>query len=126
VLAVLLFETVFHALVLFNHTNVRIPPAVDRALRWFVVTPDMHRVHHSIHSGETNSNFGFALPWWDRLLGTYRAQPAAGHERMTLGIELFRAERDSWLDRMLLNPVLDPRGDAVHGGARPIQPMPDA
>jgi len=126
VLAVLLFETVFHALVLFNHTNVRIPPAVDRVLRWFVVTPDMHRVHHSIHSGETNSNFGFALPWWDRLLGTYRAEPAAGHERMTLGIELFRAERDSWLDRMLLNPVLDPRVDAVHGGARPTHPMPDA
>jgi sterol desaturase/sphingolipid hydroxylase (fatty acid hydroxylase superfamily) len=104
VLAVLVFEAVFHALLLFNHANVHIPPAVDRVLRWFVVTPDMHRVHHSIRLAETNSNFGFALPWWDRLLGTYRAGPAAGHERMTIGIERFRARRDSWLDRMLLNP----------------------
>jgi len=115
VLAVLLFETVFHALVLFNHTNVRIPPAVDRMLRWVVVTPDMHRVHHSIHPGETNSNFGFALSWWDRLLGTYRAEPAEGHERMALGIEQFRAPRDAWLDRMLLNPVLDPQAEANPG-----------
>jgi sterol desaturase/sphingolipid hydroxylase (fatty acid hydroxylase superfamily) len=115
VLAVFLFETVFHALLLFNHTNVRISPAVDRVLRWFVVTPDMHRVHHSIHSSETNSNFGFALPWWDRLFGTYRAEPAGGHERMTLGIEIFRAPRDCRLDRMLLNPVLDEQGpDSVN------------
>jgi sterol desaturase/sphingolipid hydroxylase (fatty acid hydroxylase superfamily) len=121
-LAVLLFETVFHALVLFNHTNVRIAPAVDRVLRWFVVTPDMHRVHHSIHADETNSNFGFALPWWDRLLGTYRDEPAAGHDRMTLGIDLFRAPRDSRLDRMLLNPVLDPHLKAVPASAAPESP----
>ncbi len=107
ILAVLLFEAVFHALVLFNHANVRIPPAVDRVLRWFVVTPDMHRVHHSVRSAETDSNFGFALPWWDRLFGTYRAAPAAGHERMIVGIELFRTQRELWLDRMLLNPWLD-------------------
>jgi sterol desaturase/sphingolipid hydroxylase (fatty acid hydroxylase superfamily) len=109
VLAVLLFETVFQALLLFNHTNVHIPPAADRLLSWFVVTPDMHRVHHSTRSAETNSKFGFALPWWDRLFGTYCAEPAAGHERMTLGIELYRAKRDFWLDRMLLNPFLDQR-----------------
>jgi len=107
VLAVLLFETLFQALLLFNHTNVRIAPAVERVLRWFIVTPDMHRVHHSIHPAETNSNFGFALPWWDRLFGTYRAEPAMGHERMALGIDSFRTERDFWLDRMLLNPFLD-------------------
>ena len=106
VLAVLIFETVFHVILLFSHANVRIPQAVDRVLRWFIVTPDMHRVHHSIHLSETNSNFGFALPWWDRLFGTYRAEPAAGHERMILGIELFRTRRDFWLDRMLLNPFL--------------------
>jgi len=109
VLAVLLFETIFHALLLFNHANVRVPPAVDRLLRWFVVTPDMHRIHHSVRPAETNSNYGFALPWWDRLFGTYGAAPAAGHERMTLGIEAFRAPRDLWLDRMLLNPMLDER-----------------
>ena len=106
VLAVLIFETVFHVILLFSHANVRIPRGVDRVLRWFIVTPDMHRVHHSIHLSETNSNFGFAFPWWDRLFGTYRAEPAAGHERMTLGIELFRTRRDFWLDRMLLNPFL--------------------
>jgi sterol desaturase/sphingolipid hydroxylase (fatty acid hydroxylase superfamily) len=78
-------------------------------LRWFVVTPDMHRVHHSIVSRETNSNFGFNLPWWDRLFGTYRAQPAAGHDAMTIGIEQFRDARELRLDRMLLQPF---RGEA--------------
>ena len=78
--SVLIFEILLNATAMFNHSNLRIPLAVDRALRLFVVTPDMHRVHHSIIPDETNSNFGFNLPWWDRLLGTYRAQPAAGHE----------------------------------------------
>jgi sterol desaturase/sphingolipid hydroxylase (fatty acid hydroxylase superfamily) len=110
VLAVVLFESVFHSLLLFNHSNVRIPPAADRVLRWFVVTPDMHRVHHSIRRIEADSNFGFALPWWDRLFGTYRAKPAAGHDHMTLGIGEFREPRDSRLDRLLLNPALDARG----------------
>ena len=83
---------------MFNHGNIRIHTGLDRILRWVVVTPDMHRVHHSILSRETNSNFGFNLPWWDRLFGTYRAQPAAGHDPRELG-----------LDRMLLQPF---RGDA--------------
>jgi sterol desaturase/sphingolipid hydroxylase (fatty acid hydroxylase superfamily) len=78
---------------------------VDRALRLIVVTPDMHRVHHSIRTSETNSNFGFNLPWWDRLLGTYRAEPRDGHEAMTIGIEQFRTIRDLWLDRMLIQPL---------------------
>src|SRR5262249_40511569 len=85
---------------MFNHSNVRMPVWLDRVLRFIVVTPDMHRVHHSIVERETNSNFGFNLPWWDRLFGTYRDQPAAGHEAMTIGIEQFRgpAERrpDHW------------------------------
>ena len=103
-LAVFLFEVLLNATSMFNHSNVRIPERFDGVLRWFVVTPDMHRVHHSILSRETNSNFGFNLPWWDRLFGTYRAQPAAGHEAMTIGIEQFRDPRELGLDRMLLQP----------------------
>ena len=106
--AVLIFEVLLNATSIFNHSNVRIPAAIDRILRWFVVTPDMHRVHHSILRRETNSNFGFNLPWWDRLLGTYRAQPAAGHDAITIGIEQFRDPRELALDRMLLQPF---RGD---------------
>ncbi len=106
--AVLIFEVLLNGTAMFNHSNVRIPLAVDRVLRWFVVTPDMHRVHHSIHPSETNSNFGFNVPWWDRLLGTYKAQPRDGHETMTIGIEQFRTRRDLWLDRMLIQPVKGP------------------
>jgi sterol desaturase/sphingolipid hydroxylase (fatty acid hydroxylase superfamily) len=103
-LAVLAFEVVLNATSMFNHGNVRLPASVDRILRLAVVTPDMHRVHHSIDPRETNSNFGFNLPWWDRLFGTYRAQPAAGHDAMTIGIELFRTPCELRLDRMLLQP----------------------
>jgi len=105
--AVLLFEVLLNATSLFNHGNVWLPPRLDRVLRWFVVTPEMHRVHHSIVPRETNSNFGFNLPWWDRLFGTYRAQPAAGHEGMTIGIEQFRDPRELRLDRMLFQPFRD-------------------
>ena len=90
VLAVVTFEVVLNATSMFNHGNVRMLRGVDQVLRWFVVTPDMHRVHHSIEDYETNSNFGFNLPWWDRLLGTYRAQPRMGHEGMTIGLRDFR------------------------------------
>jgi sterol desaturase/sphingolipid hydroxylase (fatty acid hydroxylase superfamily) len=107
--AVLIFEVLLNATSMFNHSNIRVPAQIDRILRWFVVTPDMHRVHHSILRRETNSNFGFNLPWWDRLLGTYRAQPAAGHDAMTIGIEQFRDPRELGLDRMLLQPF---RGEA--------------
>jgi len=102
--AVLLFEVLLNATALFNHANIRLPVGLDRVLRWVMVTPDMHRVHHSVIPAETNSNFGFNLPWWDRLLGTYRAQPKAGHEGITIGIEQFRTPRDLWLDRMLPQP----------------------
>ena len=106
--AVLVFEILLNGTSLFNHSNIRIPLWLDRILRLIVVTPDMHRVHHSIHPHETNSNFGFNLPWWDRLLGTYQAQPKEGHESMTIGIEQFRTSRDLWLDRMLIQPLRGP------------------
>lgn len=106
--AVLIFEVLLNATAMFNHSNVKLPENVDRVLRLLVVTPDMHRVHHSIHPAETNSNFGFNLPWWDRLLGTYTAQPRDGHEGMTIGIEQFRTVRDLWLDRMLIQPLRGP------------------
>jgi sterol desaturase/sphingolipid hydroxylase (fatty acid hydroxylase superfamily) len=102
--AVLVFEVLLNATSMFNHGNVRLPERFDTVLRWFVVTPDMHRVHHSMLAHETNSNFGFNLPWWDRLFGTYRAQPATGQEAMTIGIEQFRDPRELGLDRMLLQP----------------------
>ena len=107
-LGVLLFEVLLNATSMFNHGNVHLPVRLDRVLRWGVVTPEMHRVHHSVVPRETNSNFGFNLPWWDRLFGTYRPQPAAGHEAMTIGIEQFRGPRELRLDRMLQQPF---RGD---------------
>ncbi len=103
--AVLVFEILLNATAMFNHSNLRLPAALDRWLRLVLVTPDMHRVHHSIHLDEANSNFGFNLPWWDRLLGTYRPQPRDGHEGMTIGIAQFRTRRDLWLDRMLIQPL---------------------
>ena len=106
--AVLVFEVILNATAMFNHSNIRVPLGLDRILRLIVVTPDMHRVHHSIHPSETNSNFGFNFPWWDRLLGTYRAQPREGHEGMTIGIEQFRMPRDLWLDQMLIQPLRGP------------------
>jgi len=107
--AVLVFEALLNGMAMFNHANARIPLAIDSVLRLFVVTPDMHRVHHSILPNETNSNFGFNLSVWDRLFGTYRAQPAAGHDAMIIGIEQFRDKRELWLDRLLLQPL---RGNA--------------
>jgi sterol desaturase/sphingolipid hydroxylase (fatty acid hydroxylase superfamily) len=85
-LAVLVFEVLLNATSMFNHANVRIPPRIDRVLRWLVVTPDMHRVHHSKIVRETNSNYGFNLSVWDRIFGTYRDQPALGHARMRIGV----------------------------------------
>lgn len=104
-LGVMIFEILLNATSMFNHSNIRLPSAVDRRLRRILVTPDMHRVHHSIIARETNSNFGFNLPWWDRLFGTYRAQPLAGHEGMTIGIPDFRDPAELRLDRMLMQPL---------------------
>jgi sterol desaturase/sphingolipid hydroxylase (fatty acid hydroxylase superfamily) len=113
-LAFLLFEVLLNATSMFNHGNVSLPPALDRVLRFVVVTPDMHRVHHSVVPGETNSNFGFNLPWWDRFLGTYRDRPAAGHDGMTIGLARFQEERRQTLPWLLLLPF---RGGA---GRSPI------
>ena len=105
--AVMVFEVLLNATAMFNHANVRLPPAADRLLRLFVVTPDMHRVHHSVEEHETNSNFGFNLSLWDRLFRTYKAQPDAGHERMTIGIRGYRAPKlVSDLPGMLVLPFL--------------------
>jgi sterol desaturase/sphingolipid hydroxylase (fatty acid hydroxylase superfamily) len=118
--AVLVFEVVLNATAMFNHANASLPRALDRVLRWFVVTPDMHRVHHSVVYNETNSNFGFNLPWWDRLFGTYRAQPAAGHEAMTIGVDAFRSRDDLRLDRLLLQPLREsPGGYAINRRPEP-------
>ncbi len=106
VMAVLIFEILLNATSMFNHGNILIPQKIDRILRWFIVTPDMHRIHHSIHAWETDSNFGFNLPWWDHLLGTYRHQPQDGHEQMTIGIEQFRESRYLHLPWLLIQPFL--------------------
>jgi sterol desaturase/sphingolipid hydroxylase (fatty acid hydroxylase superfamily) len=102
--AVVVFEIALNATSMFNHSNIAMPAKLDRVIRWLVVTPDMHRVHHSIERRETDSNFGFNLPWWDRLFGTYRPAPAAGHADMTLGIPIFRDPRELRLDRLLTQP----------------------
>ena len=104
--AYLIFEILLSSTSLFNHGNFRIPLRVDRYLRWFVVTPDMHRVHHSVEVDELNSNFGFNLPWWDRLFGTYRAQPKQGHEAMAIGLDSFRSPAEQQLVRLLRQPFV--------------------
>lgn len=105
ILAIIIFEIMLNATAMFNHGNIRLPLGLDRVLRWLLVTPDMHRVHHSTEDDEANSNFGFSLPWWDRLFGTYRAQPRGGHEQMQIGIRQFRAPRQvSWFDGILSLP----------------------
>ncbi len=107
VVAVILFEVILNAMAMFNHGNVGLPAPIDKVLRWLLVTPDMHRVHHSIEDDETNSNFGFNLSWWDRLFGTYRDQPRAGHQGMTIGIRNFRDPKQSaWITGMLAMPFI--------------------
>ena len=110
VLAIILFEILLNATSMFNHGNIRMPAGLDRLLLLFVVTPDMHRVHHSVVILETNSNFGFNLPWWDRLFGTYRAQPAAGHEDMVLGLSQFRDPKRLSLPWLLTLPFIGKTG----------------
>ena len=107
IVAVIVFEILLNGTAMFNHSNVRLNETFDKFLRLIVVTPDMHRVHHSVEADETNSNFGFNLPWWDRLFGTYRAQPRKGHEAMTIGIHQYnKPEQVTWLHKMLLLPFI--------------------
>ena len=109
---VFIFEVLLNATTMFNHGNVRLSLPVDAVLRWIVVTPDMHRVHHSTVWGECHTNFGFNLPGWDRLLGTYRAQSQRGHEGMVIGLDEFRSVPRQTLQWMLTLPF-----GAVIGGA---------
>ncbi|MEQ1819585.1 MAG: sterol desaturase family protein [Terricaulis sp.] len=104
-IAVLVFEVLLNATTMFNHANIKLPQALDRIVQLVVVTPDMHRLHHSVRYEETNSNFGFSLPWWDWVFRTYRAQPIDGHERMTIGLEQFRDTAELQLSWMLLQPA---------------------
>ena len=104
--AVLVFEIVLNGTALFNHGNVGLPARLDRVLRWIIVTPNMHRIHHSVRPEETNSNFGFNLPWWDRLFGTYRRRAVVDERVMTIGLDRFRTLRDQRIDRMLIQPFL--------------------
>lgn len=113
--AVMLFEVVLNATAMFSHSNIRFPRALDRLLRLVIVTPDMHRVHHSTEWRELQSNFGFNLPWWDRLFGTYCAQPAAGHEAMTIGVAGTEECDALRLDRMLLEPLRRKRSGETIG-----------
>ena len=110
VLAVLIFEVALNATAMFNHSNIRLPLRVDGILRLLIVTPDMHRVHHSVIIRETNSNYGFNFPWWDRLFGTYMDQPARGHEGMAIGLAQFRDPRQLNLFRLLALPLVGDPG----------------
>ncbi|NDY43008.1 sterol desaturase family protein [Dissulfurirhabdus thermomarina] len=123
VAAVVIFEVLLNATSMFNHGNVRMPPRLDRVFRLLVVTPDMHRVHHSVAIRETNSNFGFNFPWWDRIFGTYRAQPAAGHRGMTIGLAQFRdPSRLGFVSCLLLPVTGDPGAYAIDkSGMEPVR-----
>ncbi len=116
-LAVLLFEVALSAGSLWTHADLRLPDSVDRVVRRLLVTPDMHRVHHSVHPDETDSNFSFHLSLWDHLFGSYRAQPRDGHLGMTIGLHEFRAPAEQSLPALLLNPFR---------AVPPIQPAPPA
>lgn len=110
-IAVIIFEVLLNGTAMFNHSNVRLPLAFDRVLRLFIVTPDMHRVHHSIDTEESNSNFGFNLSLWDRVCGTYKAQPDAGHDDMTIGLSTYRDEKQLGLSRVLALPFTGKTGE---------------
>ena len=107
---VFIFAVLLNATAMFNHGNIRLAKGLDRWLRWIIVTPDMHRVHHSVEINECNSNFGFNLPWWDRLLGTYRAQPRAGHEAMQIGVTQLHQEESRGLINLLVVPFVQTTG----------------
>jgi sterol desaturase/sphingolipid hydroxylase (fatty acid hydroxylase superfamily) len=121
-LAVVIFEVLLNATSMFNHGNVRMPGPIDQVVRWLLVTPDMHRVHHSIDPRETNTNFGFNFAVWDRLFGTYRPAPAAGHLGMTIGLSQFRDPRELRLDRMLTQPFREDTGPQPFNASASLTP----
>ena len=104
VVAVIVFEIILNISSMFNHSNIQIPVSIDRWLRFFIVTPDMHRVHHSVIKVETNSNYGFNIPWWDHIFRTYRPQPKDGHTKMKIGLNEFRGNKVVFLHWLLLQP----------------------
>jgi sterol desaturase/sphingolipid hydroxylase (fatty acid hydroxylase superfamily) len=106
VVAVIVFEIILNISSMFNHSNIRIPAGIDRLLRWFIVTPDMHRVHHSVNKIETNSNYGFNIPWWDYIFHTYRPQPSAGHTKMKIGLNEFQGNKVVFLHWLLVQPFV--------------------
>jgi sterol desaturase/sphingolipid hydroxylase (fatty acid hydroxylase superfamily) len=110
-IAVILFEILLNGTSMFNHGNIKMPHNIDRMFRLIVVTPDMHRVHHSVIIKETNSNFGFNFPLWDRIFGTYKAQPEAGHEGMTIGLSQFRNRKQLTFLKLLLLPFTEKPGN---------------
>ncbi len=114
--AVVAFEVILNASSVFNHGNVAMPESIDHWLRWAIVTPDMHRIHHSTRVVETNSNFGFSVSWWDRLCGTYRAQPARGQLGMEIGLSDYRTSLN--LGQLLLLPFQGSAGPYTFEGAR--------
>jgi len=122
--AVLIFEVVLNATSMFNHSNVALPGKLECIARWIVVTPQMHQVHHSILRVETDSNFGFNLPWWDRLLGTYRAAPAAGEAGVVIGLPIFRDVKELRIDRLLTQPFRNERDDTAQERAASIRRSP--
>ena len=105
VTALILFEIILNATAMFNHSNLKLPLGFDKILRQFIVTPDMHRVHHSVYPNETNSNYGFNIPLWDRLFGSYIAQPKDGHEQMEIGLYEFRSKKQQTLPALLKQPL---------------------
>jgi len=103
-IAVIVFEIILNASSMFNHSNAYLPLKLDKLIRKGIVTPDMHRVHHSVIEKETHSNFGFFLSIWDRVFNTYREQPALGHDKVKIGIPMFQSRTEQRLDKMLTQP----------------------
>lgn len=113
-LAVIVFEIVLNASAMFNHSNIRLPDKADARLRWLIVTPDMHRIHHSIRPEETHTNFGFFLTWWDKWFASYRPAPVGGETKLVTGLTDFHTSREQWLDRMLTQPFRTQRQDQLN------------
>ena len=113
VMAVIVIEIILNISSMFNHSNIQIPVSIDRLLRYFIVTPDMHRVHHSVKKIETNSNYGFNIPWWDYIFHTYRPQPSAGHLKMKIGLNEFQGDKVVFLHWLLVQPFVSVKKGTV-------------
>lgn len=125
-LAVLIFEIVLNGTAMFNHANIALPRPIDAFLRLAIVTPDMHRIHHSVREEETNSNFGFNIPWWDRLFGTYRGDPKDGQTGLSLGLPIFRDDRAIGLLPLLIQPFVSDEGRSKNAKGGETSPPPSS